>query len=62
MGAAAPGVGGGRGKRWREQYRKHAKAFLRVGEALGAPSSWREPVGLELEIVPEGDPHPASPG
>ena len=25
-------------------------------EALGAPSTWREPVGLELEIVPERDP------
>ena len=53
---------GGHGKRWREQYRKHAKAFLRVGEALGAPSSWREPVGLELEIVPERDPTLLRPG
>ena len=53
---------GGRGKKWREVYRKHAKAFLRVGEALGAPSSWREPVGLELEIVPEGDPTLLRPG
>jgi uncharacterized GH25 family protein len=52
----------GRGKRWRETYRKHAKAFLRVGEALGAPASWREPVGLELEIVPEGDPTLLRPG
>jgi uncharacterized GH25 family protein len=49
-------------KKWREVYRKHAKAFLRVGEALGAPSSWREPVGLELEIVPETDPTLLRPG
>lgn len=50
------------GKKWREVYRKHAKAFLRVGEALGAPATWREPVGLELEIVPESDPTLLRPG
>jgi uncharacterized GH25 family protein len=42
-------------RRWRETYRKHAKAFVAGGEA-GADVSWREPVGLALEIVPEQDP------
>jgi uncharacterized GH25 family protein len=42
-------------KRWRESYRKHAKAFVAVGEATG-DASWREPVGLDLEIVPETNP------
>jgi uncharacterized protein DUF4198 len=41
-------------KTWRESYRKHAKAFVRVGEAPDA--AWTEPVGLPLEIVPERDP------
>lgn len=50
------------GKRWRELYRKHAKAFLRVGEAAGDPGAWREPVGLALEIVPEQDPTLLRPG
>lgn len=45
---------------WRETYRKHAKTFAQVG---GAPDeSWREPVGLELEIVPEADPFGLRPG
>jgi uncharacterized GH25 family protein len=39
---------------WRETYRKHAKTFVQVGGA--SDSSWAEPVGLELEIVPEADP------
>ncbi len=41
--------------RWREVYRKHAKAFLRVGTPQG-DRSWGEPVGMTLEIVPESDP------
>ena len=41
--------------RWREVYRKHAKAFVRVGAGEG-DASWREPVGMALEIVPESDP------
>jgi len=40
-------------KTWRETYRKHAKTFVRVG---GSDESWKEPVGLDLEIVPESDP------
>ena len=40
--------------RWREIYRKHAKAFVKVGS--GADASWRDPVGMALEIVPESDP------
>jgi uncharacterized GH25 family protein len=42
-------------KRWRESYRKHSKTFVRVGDA-SADTSWREPVGMFLEIVPEKDP------
>ncbi len=41
--------------RWREVYRKHAKAFVRVGAGEG-DASWRDPVGMDLEIVPESDP------
>ena len=41
-------------RRWRETYVKHAKTFVRVGPARD--SSWAEPVGQELEIVPESDP------
>lgn len=40
---------------WRETYVKLAKTVLRVGDA-GSDSSWREPLGLTLEIVPEIDP------
>ncbi len=40
-------------KTWRETYRKHAKTFVRVG---GSDESWSDPVGLDLEIVPESDP------
>ena len=40
-------------KRWRETYRKHAKALLRVGTPADGDPTWREPVGLALEIVPE---------
>lgn len=39
---------------WREEYRKHAKAFFRVGGAKD--ESWKTPVGLGLEIVPLSDP------
>lgn len=42
-------------KRWRESYSKRSKTFVRVGDAK-ADTSWREPVGLFLEIVPEMDP------
>lgn len=42
-------------RRWRETYRKHAKTFVTLGEA-GGDASWREPVGLDLEIVPERSP------
>lgn len=40
---------------WRETYTKHAKTFVRIGGAVG-DSSWSEPVGAVLEIVPETDP------
>lgn len=43
-------------KTWRETYRKHAKAFLALGDAARADESWREAVGLDLEIVPETSP------
>lgn len=42
-------------KRWRESYRKHSKTFVRVGDA-NTDASWREPVGMFLEIVPDKDP------
>ena len=42
-------------KRWRESYSKHSKPFVRVGDPK-ADTSWREPVGMFLEIVPEKDP------
>jgi uncharacterized GH25 family protein len=41
-------------KAWTETYAKLAKTFVRVGEA--ADSSWAEPAGLALELVPEADP------
>jgi uncharacterized GH25 family protein len=41
-------------KRWRESYTKHPKTFIRVGNQ--ADASWKEPVGMALEIVPEKDP------
>lgn len=42
-------------KVWRETYFKVAKTMVRVGEP-GSDSSWAEPLGLDLEIVPESDP------
>lgn len=42
-------------KRWRGTSTKNPKTFVRVGEAK-ADISWKEPVGLFLEIVPEKDP------
>lgn len=39
---------------WRETYTKHAKAIVRVGDTRD--ESWREPVGLALELVPLADP------
>jgi uncharacterized GH25 family protein len=47
--------------RWRETYVKHAKTFVRVGEPR-ADDSWREPVGMVLELVPEKDPTQLKPG
>ena len=43
-------------KAWHEVYRKHAKTFVRVGAPAPVESSWREPVGMGLELVPESDP------
>ena len=43
------------GQRWKETYRKMAKTFIRVGEPV-ADRSWTDPVGMDLEIVPEQDP------
>jgi len=44
-----------RQQRWRETYVKLAKTYVRVGQPT-ADQSWREPVGLALEIVPLADP------
>ena len=40
---------------WKETYVKCAAAFVGVGEGA-ADTSWSQPVGLALEIVPETDP------
>ena len=45
----------GAGVQWRENYTKHTRTFVRVGEP-GQDSSWKEPVGMVFEIVPEQDP------
>jgi hypothetical protein len=47
-------------KRWREVYRKLAKTVFPVGD--GDDESWRDPVGLALEIVPETSPARVAPG
>jgi uncharacterized GH25 family protein len=44
-----------RPRRWREEYTKHSKTFVRVGDAQ-LDRSWAEPVGMQLEIVPENNP------
>jgi uncharacterized GH25 family protein len=44
-----------RQQRWRETYAKLAKSYVGFGDTAG-DLSWREPVGLELEIVPLDDP------
>lgn len=47
---------------WREVYTKHAKTFVRVDAGAGAAgpdaadTSWAEPSGLGLELVPMVDP------
>ncbi|MGH9365649.1 MAG: DUF4198 domain-containing protein [Thermoanaerobaculia bacterium] len=51
----------GAGAKWRENYTKHVKTFVRVGEP-GQDSSWKEPVGMAFEIVPEQDPTALSSG
>lgn len=40
---------------WKEFYTKHAKTFVAVGEAT-ADSSWREPAGMGVELVPRFSP------
>jgi hypothetical protein len=49
-------------KKWHEVYRKHAKTFVRVGVPSVSDASWREPIGMELELLPESDPTTLSPG
>ncbi len=46
---------------WHETYTKHAKTFLRTDPAA-EDRSWMEPVGMDLEIVPQSDPTQAHPG
>jgi uncharacterized GH25 family protein len=43
-------------RRWRELYTKHPKTFVRVGAPPESDRSWAEPIGQELEIIPEKDP------
>jgi uncharacterized GH25 family protein len=42
-------------KPWRETYAKRAKSIVRVGPG-DADDSWKQPCGLDLELVPESDP------
>lgn len=42
-------------KRWRGTSTKHPKTFVKVGEPKN-DTTWKEPVGLFLEIIPETDP------
>jgi uncharacterized GH25 family protein len=51
----------GSSAKWRENYTKHVKTFVRVGEP-GQDFSWKEPVGMAFEIVPEQDPTALSSG
>jgi len=44
-----------------ETYTKHAKAYVRVGDAAAAPDVL-DPVGLPLELVPLSDPTRLKPG
>jgi uncharacterized GH25 family protein len=46
---------------WRESYVKLAKTLVRLGKGPD-DRSWGEPVGLELEIMPERDPTSLRPG
>ena len=48
-------------KRWRGTSTKHPKTFVRVGDPKN-DTSWKEPVGLFLEIIPEKDPTALSAG
>jgi uncharacterized GH25 family protein len=48
-------------KRWRESYVKHASSFIRVGPPR-KDESWKSPLGLGLEIIPEADPTALSAG
>lgn len=48
-------------RRWREEYTKHSKTFVRAGDSQ-SDRSWGEPVGMRLEIVPETDPTSLRPG
>lgn len=43
------------GKTWRETYTKVAKTLVSVGESRDG-TSWSEPVGAPLELVPASDP------
>jgi uncharacterized GH25 family protein len=44
-----------------QNYTKHARTFVRVGEP-GPDSSWKEPVEMAFEIVPDQDPTALSSG
>jgi uncharacterized GH25 family protein len=48
-------------QKWTESYTKHAMTFVRVApakrnSAWTADKSWKRPLGLALELVPERDP------
>ena len=48
-------TGSGQVPRWRERYTKYAKTLVAVGKPAN-DNSWRDPVGIRLEIVPLTDP------
>lgn len=42
-------------RQWRESYTKHAATFVLVGESA-SDSSWRQPLGMGFEIIPDVNP------
>ncbi|MBA2432934.1 MAG: DUF4198 domain-containing protein [Chthoniobacterales bacterium] len=43
-------------QKWKELYAKCAKTFVAVGNPSAADESWKQPVGLTLELVPSQNP------
>lgn len=43
-------------RQWSEHFAKHAKTFVRFGDAPGAADDWEKPVGAPYELLPLADP------